>query len=108
MEPSDGNFDAAAAWNRPVSVYNAPTGSWEDTLLRQANLLVTMDRRQVARVVRPHLPCGDDSAGIKHRSSPSAREILYAVGRSVNKGNDEFSGSPAGYSGSPANSLGGI
>lgn len=107
MEDSNGQYDMAALWNRPTAVYNAPTGSWEDTLLRQASLVVTMDRAEVSAVVRPALPqILPPDMKVRHRPTFGIQDAITGLGRN-NDNLAQYSGSPAGYSGSPQNGFGG-
>jgi len=107
MEDANGQYDMAAAWNRPTAVYNAPTGTWEDTLIRQADIVMTMDRAAISAVVRPSLPSILPPGYKARHRLLSIEDVVNSPERSVDPGLGQYSGSPAGYSGSPQNGFGG-
>lgn len=98
------DYDTHAWNNRNVQNYRTPMGTWEDSAVRQANIVITMSRSQVQRMVRPPLPQLSPKR-VQHTPAPSIYDILdqpatYEDRRSF------YSGGPAGYTGSTRNADG--
>lgn len=92
-------------WNNPdVMVYQAPTGTWEQSAIRQANIVVTMPRAQLQKMVKPPLPQLSPK-GVRRRPSLSIEDVLGATDTYEDR-RAFFSGSAAGYQGSPRNADG--
>lgn len=85
------------------SEYNAPSGSWEEAALRQASVVMTMDRAAVQALVRPPLP-QISPAPPRRIPEPGIADVLGPqMGRSTADNRTSFSGTSAGYSGSDRN-----
>lgn len=85
------------------SEYNAPSGSWEEAALRQANVVITMPRAAVSALVRPPLPQIGQPPMYRAKDI-TIESVVSTVGRSMPDSKTSFSGTSAGYSGSERNS----
>lgn len=102
----DSQYDHMAPWANPgPSEYNSPDGSWESRAIRQATVTVVLPRKQVQRLVAPPLP-QIGPRGVRHSQALSVEDIFADTARLYPDNRTFFSGSPAGYSGTPRNEWG--
>lgn len=104
QDSASGQYDHRA-WNEGdgPTVYDAPANTWEQRAIRQAVVVATMPRSQVRRLVRPPLPQVGAVRNPRREPVPTPEIIFREFSRTFPDFRSFFSGSPAGYQGSPRN-----
>lgn len=87
-----------------ANTYNAPSSGWENRAVRQATVVMTMPRDQVSALVTPPLPqIGPDPKRVQHVPALTVEQVIVDSSRVYPDQRANYSGGPAGYSGSTRN-----
>lgn len=116
MDYANGQYDERP-WNRDYQtrpwnshgpgIYSPPSASWEEQVIRQATVVLTLPREDVQTLVRPPLPSIMAPGANPHHAD--ALTVERVIGESTRQYADRqafFSGGPAGYMGAPRNEWG--
>jgi hypothetical protein len=115
----DGVYDHTKPWRsgipsdvvQPRWSYTGPWASNEERLTQQAIAAATIPSDQIAHLVRPNLPqirLFPDRFGFGPRTQPTIEDVVSVDRVYTEPRVSWFSGGPAGYSGSPRNSMDGV
>jgi hypothetical protein len=115
----DGVYDHTKPWRggepsdvvQPRWSYTGPWSSNEERLTQQAIAVASIPGAQLQQMVRPNLPqirLFPDRFGFGERTQPTIEDVVSVDRVYTEPRVSWFSGGPAGYSGSPRNSMEGV
>ena len=115
----DGNYDYTKPWRAPVQPdqvakrysYQGPWATNMERLTQQALMVMNIPGKDIQAMVRPPMPqirLFPDRFGYGFRGQPGIEDVVTIDRQYHEPRISWFSGSPAGYSGTSTNSLGGI